>query len=278
MFYLFSYSLLSICIYVCKYRCIWYRYTYNILHANIIYIYAYKHLFELSSLRFPFRHHSFHPRQFLRPNMPCHFWVSPWLCPGCRFWHNWRCVQDCWVWGSCGSWTSWQNGDERLLESTAIFGWELLHGKPWQAINAFPATAATAVGCVLLDVLLPHDDRYVLPSLPLCFYLVMPKWFSDAARRSVVVIMVAFKVSAQMTSDEQNQWRFSSTIWWPKACLLWGGESQSLGVFSSPCNHFEDCPAGSHVSPWFHQLVASLLTCVLGNIPKTSKTLLQMNN
>lgn len=64
-----------------------------------------------------------------------------------------------------------------------------------QAINTLPAAAAAAVGCVLLDVLLPHDDRYVLPSLPLCFYLVMPKWFSDAARRSVVVVMVAIALA-----------------------------------------------------------------------------------
>lgn len=50
---------------------------------------------------------------------------------------------------------------------------------PWAP---FLAQLALCAGCVLLDVSLPHDDRSVLPSLPLCFYLVMPKWFSDEVR------------------------------------------------------------------------------------------------
>ena len=42
--------------------------------------------------------------------------------------------------------------------------------------------ALTGAGCVALDVLRGHDDRHVLISLPLCFYLVLPKWLDDDAR------------------------------------------------------------------------------------------------
>ncbi|CAK9035651.1 unnamed protein product [Durusdinium trenchii] len=34
-------------------------------------------------------------------------------------------------------------------------------------------------GCIIWDLMFPHDDRFLLPSLPLCFYLVLPKWLGD---------------------------------------------------------------------------------------------------
>lgn len=66
---------------------------------------------------------------------------------------------------------------EKAQHALPFLGFALV--MPWLP---FLAQLALCAGCVLLDVLLPHDDRYVLPSLPLCFYLVMPKWFSDEVR------------------------------------------------------------------------------------------------
>ena len=130
-----------------------------------------------------------------------------------------------------------------------------------QAINALPAAAA-AVGCVLLNVLLPHDDRYVLPSLPLCFYLVMPKWFSDAARRSVVVVMVATALALKALYRWHHMNKISGGF---PLQPVWDGD---LGYSPAHLIILRNVQQVWTVSPWFHQLVASLFWSMFGNIPK----------
>ncbi|CAJ1439748.1 unnamed protein product, partial [Effrenium voratum] len=50
---------------------------------------------------------------------------------------------------------------------------------PGMALGSSCLQLALCAGCILVDVLRYHGDRYVLLGLPFCFFLVLPKWLSD---------------------------------------------------------------------------------------------------
>eukprot|EP00434_Breviolum_minutum_P016331 symbB.v1.2.014392.t1/scaffold1052.1/size141681/9 len=88
----------------------------------------------------------------------------------------------------------------------------------------FATQLAVCIGCVAVDVLLPHDDRYVLPSIPICYYLVLPKWFSD-------------EVSWYL---EHSGWRTLLHFWRPQkipwdATWPWEDNDRSFSILNDEC-------------------------------------------